>query len=763
MGISEYNKLFINKQIPESTENIKNIENAIFGMSVDCNGLLHRISQEIYGYGTKLDGGKITKDEKNQIKHLFKTKDGPFKLELKFLAKLLEVLEYLFCKRFQITHYLILAVDGVPNFAKINQQRLRRFVTANERVESEIDFDSASITTGTPFMVKIDETIKEFITSKRSILPPYVNYSSHNVKGEGEHKIFPIIKQLENRIIEDSKGKLDTLSFRNMNHCVYGKDSDLVMLTSLNYDYNFKLIRESDYKNNIYNVKEYLNIEIIRNFIIENMVGETEITADNKSIIQDFVFISFFIGNDFNVTVSTLDLNNGLSLMLLMQCYNEISNELIEKYKQRYYIINGDGSIFLPMFREFINSFVKYEEQFYSIKQRVQELELFDMDENMTEDEQYELKTSREENGKKGTYVPNPLYQKYNYDSFCKRWISIVAAPSLLYDIYKDAAWGESNENSNTYELVKHNRGKYLALSSKMRNEDLNFIVNDYITGLQWNILYYFGMNVNNWSYKQSLSPCIKNIQEFLNNNPEYIIPDVLMKTNDVVITQKKQLFMVLYHPLSDKLIKECKILPPKDFDNVYSSHERLFPSDFPILNFGKYENVKHTAIPILSRLNLSDIEQIKFSKSNNFEYPIEYYENILIENLYKEVVKIAKDKKTATFSDRDEVREYNPDEGNYQGSKRYQGQSERYQGQSERYQGRSGGRGYQGQSGGRGYQDRSGGRGYQGQSKTIIIPQNEIKKYSSEKTKHIKTEKSFLPHTVYQNDELKDEFTDLF
>ena len=122
------------------------------------------------------------------------------------------------------------------------------------------------------------------------------------------------------------------------------------------------------------------------------------------------------------------------------------------------------------------------------------------------------------------------------------------------------------------------------------------------------------------------------------------------MKTNDVVITQKKQLFMVLYHPLSDELIKECKILPPKDFNDVYSSHERLFPTDFPILNFGKYENVKHTAIPILSRLNLSDIEQIKFSKSKNFEYPIEYYENTLIQEFFREVGKIAKDKKTASF-----------------------------------------------------------------------------------------------------------------
>jgi 5'-3' exoribonuclease 1 len=144
-----------------------------------------------------------------------------------------------------------LAVDGVAPRAKMNQQRSRRFRTAQEAKEAvekalrkgeELPegegFDSNCITPGTPFMARLSEQLKYFIAKKVSEDSDWrgveIILSGHEVPGEGEHKIMEYI-----RLTKAQPGYNP-----NMRHCLYGLDADLIMLGLLSHDPHFCLLRE---------------------------------------------------------------------------------------------------------------------------------------------------------------------------------------------------------------------------------------------------------------------------------------------------------------------------------------------------------------------------------------------------------------------------------------------------------------------------------------------------------------------------------------
>lgn len=120
---------------------------------------------------------------------------------------------------------LMIAVDGVAPRAKMNQQRSRRFRSAQEAAEkdkaaqefhadlvargiaNERDgtddapkktWDSNSITPGTPFMDLLAASLRYWISFKLSTDPSWKNrkviISDATVPGEGEHKIMNFVR-----------------------------------------------------------------------------------------------------------------------------------------------------------------------------------------------------------------------------------------------------------------------------------------------------------------------------------------------------------------------------------------------------------------------------------------------------------------------------------------------------------------------------------------------------------------------------------------
>ena len=130
----------------------------------------------------------------------------------------------------QIHHYrnmvrptstFFVAFDGVAPLAKMEQQRTRRYKGAHfdvQNTSATSDFQLSSITPGTLFMNKLMKEIqKEFLGI------PTVMVSTSNEEGEGEHKLFQHIRDHGNPETDVT--------------VVYGLDADLIMLSLFHVEY----------------------------------------------------------------------------------------------------------------------------------------------------------------------------------------------------------------------------------------------------------------------------------------------------------------------------------------------------------------------------------------------------------------------------------------------------------------------------------------------------------------------------------------------
>ena len=274
-----------------------------------------------------------------------KDSDSPtFRMtEDKMFIAIFNYIEHLFSK-IKPQKLFFMAVDGVAPRAKMNQQRSRRFRTAldNEKAREkairegvempkEEAFDSNSITPGTPFMARLTQQLKYFVSKKVSEDVDWqgveVILSGHEVPGEGEHKIMEYIRHAKAQKTYDP----------NMRHCLYGLDADLIMLGLLSHDPHFCLLREevtfgrqaskkskelehqNFYLMHLCIVREYLEME----FQELKVPDALTFPFDMERVIDDFILMAFFVGNDFLPNLPNLHINEG-ALALMFKVYKEV-------------------------------------------------------------------------------------------------------------------------------------------------------------------------------------------------------------------------------------------------------------------------------------------------------------------------------------------------------------------------------------------------------------------------------------------------------
>ncbi|KAI7974680.1 hypothetical protein EIK77_003828 [Talaromyces pinophilus] len=236
-----------------------------------------------------------------------------------------------------------MAIDGVAPRAKMNQQRARRFRSALDaevakekaiaqgiEMPKEDAFDSNCITPGTEFMARLTKQLKYFISKKISEDVEWqgvdIVLSGHEVPGEGEHKIMEYIRQAKAQPGYDP----------NVRHCLYGLDADLIMLGLLSHDPYFCLLREEvtfgrqaqkkskelEHQNfyllHLCIVREYLELEFQELQMTEN----SGFIYDMERIIDDFILMAFFVGNDFLPNLPHMHINEG-ALALMFTKYKE--------------------------------------------------------------------------------------------------------------------------------------------------------------------------------------------------------------------------------------------------------------------------------------------------------------------------------------------------------------------------------------------------------------------------------------------------------
>lgn len=258
----------------------------------------------------------------------------------------------------------------------MNQQRSRRFRAAQDAKQKEEDkqqlltllkqqnggshpaesteevvkkaFDSNSITPGTPFMDILAASLRYWCSYKLNTDPAWakmkVIISDATVPGEGEHKIMNFVRSQRSSPEHDP----------NTRHVIYGLDADLIMLGLATHEPHFRVLREDvffqegkarmcklcgqkghdaqncrgeakdkdadfDGKDNAAPLKPFiwLHVSVLREYLaVELDVPNLPFKWDIERAIDDWVFMCFFVGNDFLPHLPALEIReNGIDTL----------------------------------------------------------------------------------------------------------------------------------------------------------------------------------------------------------------------------------------------------------------------------------------------------------------------------------------------------------------------------------------------------------------------------------------------------------------
>jgi 5'-3' exoribonuclease 2 len=316
-------------------------------------------------------------------------------------------------------------LDGVAPRAKMNQQRSRRFRSAQEAKEKDADkaellkmlksqsgghvddstsdsmnkktWDSNAITPGTPFMDILAASLRYWTAYKLNTDPAWANVkviiSDAQVPGEGEHKIMEFIRSQRSSAEHNP----------NTRHVIYGLDADLIMLGLATHEPHFRVLREDvffqesharacricgqkghearecrgqpkekdgefDEKDRPHPLKPFiwLHVSILREYLeAELYVQNQPFRFDLERAIDDWVFMCFFVGNDFLPHLPSLDIReDGIDTLIAIWRDNI-------PYMGGY--LTKDGHVDLERAQLILNGLAKQEDAIFRRRRQTEE------------------------------------------------------------------------------------------------------------------------------------------------------------------------------------------------------------------------------------------------------------------------------------------------------------------------------------------------------------------------------------------------------
>jgi len=421
-----------------------------------------------------MDCNSILYDVYHSIKEPIETEEAFHQIILE--KTVLKIEEYV--QQIQPEEVLYIAFDGVAPFAKMEQQRNRRYKSAFlSQIMGEKKITTSMFTPGTKFMQKLSSYITAAFLGKE------IQYGVSKIilatplePGEGEHKLYDHLRKFP--------AKTSKIA-------IYGLDADLIMLSlfHLNYTENIYVFREAPEfmkncidKNTESSKNEIWGLDIAQ--LGRSIANEMGCSFPDNHRMYDYVFLCFLLGNDFLPHFPALNIRtNGIQRLLdiYRQCIGNKPNTFLITKTTPY-------SIQWREFYRFVQQLSKYEHEFI-----IQE---------------YEVRKKWDYLAKKAEMKMDVINEKTEE--------TIQNAPVIFrqdetYICPSEKGWEE----------------RYYSRFFKIDEKKKDICVN-YLEGLEWVLKYYTnGCADWRWNYRytyppllRDLSPCVPNYKiDFIKEN----------------------------------------------------------------------------------------------------------------------------------------------------------------------------------------------------------------------------------------------------
>jgi 5'-3' exonuclease len=531
MGIPSYFSYIVKNHINIIRKlNEQNIK--VDNLYLDCNSI-------IYDAFYKIDHNSLTDTMSNSIIH-------------KVIFKIKEYIDLL-----KPTNSVFIAFDGVAPVAKLEQQRSRRFKSIYQNSISKSIFkttdadpwNTTTITPGTEFMKLLDDKIYKVFNDPYKFNLNKIIVSGSDQYGEGEHKIFKYIR-------------LNPIEHDNYNTVIYGLDADLIML-SINHlpiSPNIYLFRETpEFIKSINadlepNENYVLDIPELTKVIIFDMNNGNELNSQQqKNRIYDYIFLCFFLGNDFMPHFPAINIRTG-GIDKMLQAYKAmigITNENLT-----------DGKIiYWKNVRKLVQFLADNEHNFLKNEHKIRD---------------------RKEKNKMPDTTPQDKLDKF------------INIPSYERTIEKYINPFKENWQKRYYKCL---------FDLEIDQERLKQISVNYLEGLEWTMKYYTSGCPNwRWCYKYNYPPLLNDLIHFI----PYFDTEFIETKIDNPVTELVQLCYVLPR-------QSLQFLPEKLYKAIIREKLHLYGTDCEFhWAYCKYFWEAH---PNLSHIDVDELEQ--FVKNN--------------------------------------------------------------------------------------------------------------------------------------------------
>ena len=438
---------------------------------------------------------------------------------------------------------IIIAFDGVAPNAKLEQQRSRRYKSwyQNEVNKSLVNksttdpWNTTAITPGTIFMSQLSTAVHQYYTNNPLFANNNVVISASDVAGEGEHKIFDYIRS-------------NPEQHMNQTTVIYGLDADLIML-SINHlpvHSNIYLFRETpEFIKSIDNSLEpnetyLMDIpELARIITLDMNNGEELTTQEQKNRVYDYIFMCFFLGNDFMPHFPAINIRTG-GVDKMLNAYKATLGGKKEN-------LTDGKKIIWKNVRNLVSFLATNEDEYIQ-----REMKMRDKNEK-----RYYPTTTPEEKLKKFDALPT-------YDREIEKYINPFKE-SWEKRYYK-ALFGNDTDEERIKQIC------------------LNFL-----EGLEWTMKYYTTGCPNwRWKYNYNYPPLLKDLIRYI----PYFETELVPFQPPAPVSSLVQLCYVLPR-------QSLQLLPPKLYEQLIQKHAEWYPTDAEFVwSYCRYFWESHVELP---------------------------------------------------------------------------------------------------------------------------------------------------------------------